>query len=498
MSDIRVTYSGLIGFAVAMGGILSGFAFTLIVTRQLEPQEFGIWTVIAGMIGYSIVTEPVITYWTTRQVARDEPVAKTSLVSGMFFAGGSIPVYVISIYLFTDVEPGFFGSMLFAAILIPATFMRSILSGINLGHKPHAVSMGLTVFQSVKIPAGLGLVFFLNLGLDGAIIAVFIAYVGDIVVQLRYAKPQLRIHLDFSYLKNWIKQSWIPLYRAISNALISMDVVIFTIMTGSIVGVAYYAAALVIANIVMRSAYISQALYPKLLAKGSHEYISENFVRMLYFAIPMLVTSIVFSEHALFALNPEYAHAGMAVILLAFGAIFSVITRFFYQILMGIDTVDVEKNPSMSKLLRSNLFRVSTFLNLRYISYITILVVFLYIFQDLTDIELVTAWSAMTLATSVPFMIYSGILVRQHTVFSIHYAAILKYIIGGMGMAATFVLTNEYIVTFEISIYSYLPNLILELLVCCAVYLGITCAIDRNIRRLFRLILSEIPSMRRK
>ena len=46
MDDIRVTYSGLLGFAVAMGGMLAGLAFIIIVTRQLEPEEFGAWAII--------------------------------------------------------------------------------------------------------------------------------------------------------------------------------------------------------------------------------------------------------------------------------------------------------------------------------------------------------------------------------------------------------------------------------------------------------------------
>ena len=498
MSDIRVTYSGLIGFAVAMGGIVSGIVFTIIVTRQLEIEEFGIWAVIGGMIGYSIAAEPIISYWTTRQIARNEPVGKTSLVSSSLFAGFSIPIYVISVYLFSDVEPEFFDSMILAVILIPVTFMRSTLSAINRGHKPHATNIGKMVFESLKIPAGLVLVFFLDLGLNGAIFAVFIAHLGDIAVQLRYAKQQLSVSLNFLYLKNWFKQSWMPLYGQIAGVLQSLDVVIFTAITGSVIGVAYYAAALVVASIVGHAGQVSLALYPKLLAKGSHEYISENFARMIYFAMPLMIIAIIFSRHALFVLNPEYVHAGIVVIFLSLGMFFTIITNFFHQILMGIDTVDVKKNPSLSKLLHSNLFLVGTISNIRHTIYIVILIASLYIFQDLPDIELVTVWSIILFVLSIPFLIYSGFLVRRYTTFTIPYITILKYLIGGAGISVVFALTNEHVVVFDTSIYSYLPELILELVLCSIIYLGITYAIDHKTRKLFRLILSEVLSMRRR
>ena len=498
MNDIRVTYSGLIGFAVAMGGIISGTVFTIIVTRQLDVEEFGIWAIIGGMIGYSIATEPIISYWTTRQIARDEPVGKTSLVSSSLFAGFSIPIYVVSVYLFSDIEPEFFNSMILAAILIPVKLVSHILSSINKGYKPHAISIGKMAFESLKIPAGLGLVFFLGLGLDGAIATIFIASLADIAIQIRYAKPRLLVKLNFLYLKNWLKQSWIPLYAKISGVLVSLDVIIFTVITGSVIGVAYYAAAFVIARMVTRSGRISWALYPKLLANGSHEHISENFARMMYFAIPLVIIAIVFSKHALFVLNPEYIHAGTAVVFLSLGAFFTVIVNFFYQILMGIETVDVRQNPSLSKLLRSNLFLTSTLSNIRRVLYIAILAAALYLFRELSDIELVIIWSIISFVLSIPFLIHAVLLVRRRVAFAFSYITILKYLIGSAGIAVVFTLTNEHVIVFETSIYSYMPGFLLELVLCGIAYLGITYIIDHKTRKLFRLILSEILFMLRR
>ena len=498
MDDIRVTYSGLLGFAVAMGGILAGLAFTIVVTRQLTPEEFGVWAVIGSMASYSATAEPIISYWTTRQVARRKPVGKTSMASTSLFAGGSVPIFVASVYLFGNIDATFLDSMLLGAILIPVTFVRGTLSAINLGHKPHAVSAGMAVFQATKIPAGLGLVFFLGLGLDGAILAVFAAYLADIAIQLRYARSKLAVLLDFSYLQGWIRQAWIPLYARIPKVLAALDIIVYAAIVGSVVGIAYYAAATAISTIVNRAGRISQALYPKLLAEGSRDHIAENFTWVMYFSIPLLVLVVLFSRHAMFLLNPEYTEAWAAAVLLALNSLLQVLARFFEQVLTGTDTVDVDERPRASALLKSRLFLVGTISNAHRSLYLGALAASLYAFHTMSDLELVAVWATIMLAVSIPFTIYYGILVGRHAPFRVPYGSILRHLFGGASIVAVFMLTNEHIVTFEASIYSYLPGLLLEVAMCCTAYLGITYAIDRKTRRLFGLVMSEISLRREK
>jgi len=74
LSDIRVTYSGLFAFFVGLLGIVTGLAFILIVTRSLSPGEFGTWSLIGSIIGYVMVSESIVNFWTTREIARGEHV----------------------------------------------------------------------------------------------------------------------------------------------------------------------------------------------------------------------------------------------------------------------------------------------------------------------------------------------------------------------------------------------------------------------------------------
>lgn len=476
-----------------MGGMVAGLAFAIIVTRQLTPEEFGVWAVIGSMISYSTTAESIISYWSTRQIARGKPIGKTSMVSTSMFAGGSIPVYLISIYLFVSIEPAFFNSMLLGALLVPVLFVSYTLSAINMGYRPHGVSVATAAFQATKIPAGLALVFFLGLGLEGAILTIFVAHLVDITIQLRYARPRLATRLNFTYLRRWIQQSWMPLYSRIPGVLGALDILIYTMIAGSVVGAAYYAAALVSAKMVGRTSQLSQALYPKLLAEGSRDHISENFTLLMYFAIPMLVLSVLFSRHAMYLLNPEYVVAWVAGVLLAVAIFLHVIMNFARNVLRGIEDVDIEERPSFSALLKSRLFLVANIDNAYHVVYLAALATSLYVLRDMPEPMLVMIWASVMLAVSGPFLLYFALLIRKHSPFRPS-GNILRYVGAAIGMAVVFLVTNNTVAVFHISIYSYLPGLLLELAICCLTYFGITYAIDRKTRLLFKRVISEIIS----
>ena len=81
MSGIRVTYSGLISFSIGLVGVLTGLIFTLIITRELSQEEFGTWSLIGGLTGYVLILEPIISYWTTREIARNKKSGKKNFRS---------------------------------------------------------------------------------------------------------------------------------------------------------------------------------------------------------------------------------------------------------------------------------------------------------------------------------------------------------------------------------------------------------------------------------
>ena len=122
--------------------------FSLIITRTVSPEEYGTWGLILGLITYVILIGPIVSYWSTRDTARNIESGRTAILSSLVISTGAISIYIIISYLmsyYTNVEQN---TLLFAAVLIPPMFINGILTAINLGWKPHAISYGTLAYGS--------------------------------------------------------------------------------------------------------------------------------------------------------------------------------------------------------------------------------------------------------------------------------------------------------------------------------------------------------------
>jgi len=497
LSSIRVTFSGLIAFVVGVVSVFTGLIFVLIITRNLTPIEFGTWGLIGATLNYLLISEVIINYWTVRQIARNEPVGKTGLMSSTFFMLSSVPIYLAYVYFTSDQSNVIFDAMLFGIILIPVYFFSTALVQINTGHKPHVVSYGNLVFEFTKIPIALVLIIFLELGIAGAIMTLLLSYISRIIIQIYFAKNILRPKFQFVILKNWIKLSYIPLYNTAANYLKNLDVLLYPIIIGSVIGVAYYFAAFTISNIIIHSSLIAQALYPKLLAEGKYKTISENFSLMLYFAIPLTTLTVLFAKPGLFALNPEYQFADTIVMILSFKILLTVFHIYFQQILLGLENIDVQPDVKFSKILHSNLFQIPTINIIEYLSYIIIFIMLLTFNSNISDLDLVLWWVLLAFLVEIPVVVYLFILVKNIIDFSIKYAEIIKYIFAASMVIVTYLTTSDYIIKYNERINDFLPGVIIEGLICISIYLGITYAVDVKTRKIFHSVLSEVSNKRK-
>ncbi|MEX0656991.1 MAG: hypothetical protein WD154_05555 [Nitrosopumilaceae archaeon] len=492
MSKIRVTYSGLISFAVGLASVFTGIIFILIVTRQLTPEEFGTWNLIGGLIVYVVILEPTISYWVTREIARGKESGKTAVFfSGIFSIGATLAYLVIAYFVAqnTDVKE----SVLFlGAILIPVMFLNRTLTAVNLAWKPHAVSYGILFLEIFKIPAALMLVYYLDMGIEGAIISTTLAYIASIVILFVSSRIKLRGLIELIYLKKWIRLSWLPLYPGVASMIYVLDVTIFAIITGSVEGLAFWSAALAVAALAMHARSISNAIYPKFLEGGKKEHLQENIMLILYFSIPLAILSITFAKPALFALNPIYITAVPVVVMLTLRGFMDNMKFLFVSSIQGMETVDVNENSSFKNYLKSKLFFMPTLQLIQYGLYVGALTAILVIFNSKPQSELVLYWSIISVVISVPFVFCFYYITRKHFKFSINYLAVIKYVVISTGVFGfTFFLMEEYLVYNE-SIFEFLPQLLLFLAIGCGGYLVITYFTDKKTKVLFKAVFHEI------
>lgn len=494
MSDIRVGYSGLIAFVVGIIGVITGLVFIIIVTRRLTPEELGLWTLIGSLIAYVTIIEPIISYWTTRQIARGDKVGFTSLTTSAIFSVIGMGAYsLIAIFVASFLQTDFL-PLILAITLVPLQFLNYTLNSIVLSSKPQGISYANMSFEIAKLPFGFILVYLAEMGLVGAIVATLVASIVKIAVLLFMGRSQIIGTFKKEVIKFWLRFSWIPLYSRFSGFIFTLDVFVFSMLTNSLTGLAYWGVSNAVANLTSHSGQISQALYPKLLATRKKEFAENNLKILLYFVIPFVTASIVFAKPALHILNPIYVEGFYIIYFLAIRSAVNIISSLSYQILVAYEKIDLDKGASFKQYMKSKLFFIPTLAIINFGSYLILLTLFLIISKpfELAEVQTVTIWSAILLIVAIPFMIYGLILVKREIDITLPYSHILKFSIVSItvGIISHFIIENWLVYTE--SIFEFLPQIIPIIIFAVAIYFGLTFVIDKSTRDLVNLVLKEL------
>ena len=494
MSGIRVTYTGLISLIGGIISIFTGVIFTLIITRSVTPEEYGTWGLIIGLITYVMLIGPIVSYWSTRDTARNIQSGKTAIWSTLLLSVGAISIYIIISYLmgnYTNVEQNV---LLFAAILIPVIFVNGILTAINLGWKPHAISYGTLAYGISSIPFALFLIYYLDFGVTGIIISVFLANMISIIILFFYAKEKIANQFNKTILKKWFKLSWIPIYPGIAILVAGFDISIFTIITGSVIGLAFWTAAMVLPATISHTGLISRAVYAKLLEEKTKEFMSENLTLVFYFGIILISLVVTFARPGLYALNPIYEIVFPVAIIMSFEVFLTVLVNIFLLSLAGIEKVDKFENSTFKDYLKSKLFFPQTIRLIQTCIYVLILTVGLLILVGFgsSNQELLLFWASIALVTQIPLVCILYYFVRKSIMIKIEISRIAKFSLTAIGaFGLTYVLTTQFLV-YSPDIISFIPNVLMFGSLGIGLYIIITYLIDNKIRSLVHAIIYEI------
>lgn len=493
MSGIRVTYSGLISFGLGFFSLISGLIFTIIFTRSLTAEEFGTWGIMGTLIGYVIMLNPLVGYWVTREISRGEESGRTALYASFFLTAIAVIIYLaIAVFFGSQVEIDTF-LLIAAAMIIPAQFIQSTLIHISLSHKPHLVEIGLMVFEISKVPLALGFVYYLDMGLNGAIITVATSYTISAIFLSIKNRDQLRSHYNKKFIKKWLKLFWIPSYPKISAIFTRSEIAMFTLITGSVSAVAYWSAANAISQMVKHSAKINNAIYPKLLSGGKKEFFQENLLRVMYFTFPLSAMTIVFAKPGLFVLNPIYAETEFLVQILVPLFFLRVLNAIFNQALSGIENVDTNENATFRDYVKSKLIYLPTLENIHRGLYLLCLIIVLLIVTDTsTDSQLLMYWAIVAVSAQLPFTVYLLLWIRREFSPQINGKIILKYFISSILVFGGIDIILENYLEYDEEIFVFLPNLIPYLLAGGLGYVGLTYLIDNKTKNLVKSIFNEI------
>jgi O-antigen/teichoic acid export membrane protein len=468
----------------------------MLLTRTLSPEDFGLWNIINSMIGYVIIMEPMISYWSTREIARGTDSGKTSIISSGIFSLGAIIVYSIITFLFHGSSSISFEVLFFGAILIPVMFLNKTLTAINLAWKPHAISYGVILFGISQIIMAYILLVVFEMGISGIIISVTFGYLMGNIVLLIFAKEKLKDNFQIKFIKKWLRLSWISFYPEAYTLFTNSYVIIFVLITNSVESIGFWSAALILSSVVGNAALISRGVYPKLLGTKNRDYVQNNITHLFYFAIPLVSLVIVFSKPGLYALNPIYESVYPVVIITAIMSFFYNLTMIFQSFSLGTENVDLSENSSTKEFLKSKLFLNPSVLLIQSIVYAISLSIGLLILLPISTMnDLLIFWAILAVVTQIPVCIYFYRKAQKKINFNLEFFTILKYILASVVVFGITYLISESYLIYDDNLLQFLPHLMIFGIIGVFGYLGFTYLIDKKTRLLFNAIFSEFKKI---
>lgn len=441
---IRLRYTGLIAFSSKIFSIFTGLIFITIVTRNVSIYDFGIWQYISQLISYFLFPLCIIRYWSTRYIARNLKVGKTSLLLTIF----SSLILFISFLIISpcaaksvnaDIIFFLLGSLILIFLILIGNF-----ESIAYGYKPHIPSYGFIIFEIIKVILGLITVFYMRTGLYGALLSLLIAYIAQSIFLFIALKDELHGNFDMEIAKKWFKMGWIPFYNDFSSFLLSLDILIVTLLTSSSEPIAFWKAAGTITMIIGFSSSLASALYPKLLSGGSGKDIENSFKLVLMFSIPLTFGAIILAEPLLKILKSEYILAVPILIVSSINVFIGTLRSIVNSIIIGTESIDIYENVTLKKLLKSRLFLLPSLTYISSIFYLPIIyfitIYFLKNNLQQSSINIPLYINLAGLIINVIIFSYIFILSKKTISYNFPIKNTLKYVFSAMIMSLVIIL----------------------------------------------------------
>ena len=477
---VRLRYAGFVSFLSMLFSVLTGLAFTIIVTRKLSSLDFGLWQVISITIAYFVMTINIVRYWAPRFIARGENVARSTLVFSLSMGVlATIGYVILSGFLCQSLHLDFFYFLVFS----PHVFLSCVsvaLEGVSQGYAPQYIGYSFLLFEIVKVAAAYLIVVVGGWRLLGALVAVMVAQLTKMVYLLIATFPMVRkSSFEFEHVKRYLRLAWIPLYYQLTESIGAVDVYIVVYFAGSTLPVAMFRVAQVLAQTVLYSSAFSQALYPRILAKKSSRDIEETLRLSFIFAFPISVGLVVMAPSLLCIFGVKYLSASALLPIMALALFLASLTRVLEVVILGTEEVDAREKASFSEYLKSRLFIFPTAKSLFQCVYLIFLVAFLAL--RLADIALV--WAVAFALSKGLFLAWEYVYSKKIIDYRVPLGPAFKYLLASLVMGVVLFLLGAGDV-IEVRITDLIPKLLVYTTLGAAVYFVLVFTVDKYVREL--------------
>jgi O-antigen/teichoic acid export membrane protein len=483
---VRVRYSGFVVFAAQILGLVTGLVFTLLLTRNMSPAEFGTWSFISSLMALFVLPSALFPFWATRFLARGmEGAPKTALFANLVVGAASIVVYLVVVAPLISafgISSAYLLVYLLASLQILNLFLINVHEGVLQVVKPQAKGYGFLIEEVVKVAVA----FVLILGLRQIFVGAMLAMISGAAAQVAFyswtLQDELRQPIHFGYLREWLKGSTAYTYYIIGTQLNNFLSYLLLYFAGQ-ASLGYYQAALTFSVVIGYASSLAFALYPKMLAQECPEDVASSFTTVIMLVLPMAAVALTMSRSLLIILKDPYASAAPVLMLLTVEMVVVVISQFYTQCLLGVEAFDMEGKIPLRQLLHSKIFKV---FSLPYLQAAISLPLLYFILTRVGSSDPVMAAVylvvVLIVAQSVSFGVLYGFMHKSLTL-KVAWLSIAKCVFGAFVTAGVLLIlpqTTTLLATFG------------KMLVGVLVYTVLLYAIDVDARKLVRQIWEEI------
>jgi len=496
LSRVMLRLSGALAFAANLIKYVTGFIFTIFVTRRLSEEEFGVWALIGSFIIYSLTPYNLVSSWILRDAARGRKILESALVLWVLLIPISIVIYVLAGAGSASAINYDFSIILFGLIiLIPYVFLN-LVTAIQSGYAPQNVGATRILFEISKVIFAFFLVVVLRWGLIGAIISVSLAYSLQSSILFYKSSPLSQRKINKAWIIKWLKGAPINTIRVLNDILFATNVVLMSVIVGHAVIAGYWQAAVSAAALATSSQLLTTGLDARLLSGGSQKDVDKAFSFSMMLAIPMLFGFLVLSKDLLWILRPTYSSAWIAACFLALAGLVRAVGTVCFKVLTGTDKFDQGDEVGMRDYLGSRIFLVNKLRAALTALNVFTVAVYLFLVKSITVdiVEIVTSVSIIHFAYSIAGAVINLKLMKKMTNFRLNFGCLKPYLIASAVMTVAVYALRNMFGALPGRVLEAAPLIIALVVVGALIYGGTLFLISKEFRRFLKEVRSFIDS----
>jgi len=483
--------TGFIAFAVRIGSLLTGLAFSIIVARRLSEEDFGAWAYVGRLVSYFAATASFINFWAARDAGRGGKPLKTALFGSALMVTVSMIVY----FGIVGFSAGAIGRESWVVLLgimqLPVLHLVNTVEGVSSGYKPVVAAYGFAVFEVTKVFLAFMTVYILGLGLVGVFVSLTLAQLIQLSLII-YLQRELLGRVSLQDLIRWLKGFPIPLIGYVNGLVSGLDLFLGGALYGSALPLAYWQAALTVALVINFYVNLTVGLYPVLLSGGGAREVEKIFSFAMMFGIPMLFGTIFLGEDILRLLRPVYAEAVQTLYILALSYWIGGLTSIFGSIVSGKEDVDRRVDVTFRDYLRSWIFRYNIIGHLLGVAYVVAFSIVTYAARasGFKPADMSYAWSYVSLGFSTASLMMSYFFSRRKLAFRIPWKSIIRYLLASALMIG---LMHPIYLTLPVgnTVATQIIRVAGMFAVGIVAYFGLVILIDKEGREIVKIVITR-------